>query len=449
MRKIVASVGLVALGASGVEAASLGSSAEPAKPWNVSATLRGFYDDNINTAPDNSPNKKGSYGFEISPSILLNWSLEQTTINLGYVYSLKYNEEKPIGNVDHTDQNHNFNLGLNHSFSERYRLAVTDSFVIGQEPDQLRAGATFDTFQRISGNNIRNYGTINFDGDLTRQLGFQAGYANTFYDYADKTPTVGPPPGNPVESSHAGALNRLENAIHLDGRWMVQPQTTAILGYQYLQTDYTANEIIGGTVIDPALPIDEANTINTVKSDVRNSRSHYGYLGVDQVFGPNLTLNLRGGAQYIEFYNNPDAGTSVSPYGMFNLRYTYAVESYAELGFIYNRSATDQIGFDPNIVGRSKITTDAQVATVYGTLYQRLTSRIYGSLVAQFQNSMYQGGTLDNTSDRYYLVGLNLEYRFDRHFSANVGYNYDKLDSDIPGRAYDRNRVYAGITAAF
>ena len=53
MKKIVASVGLVALGASGINAVQAQdvSSPPPEKPWNVSASLRGFYDDNYVTAP--------------------------------------------------------------------------------------------------------------------------------------------------------------------------------------------------------------------------------------------------------------------------------------------------------------------------------------------------------------------------------------------------------------
>jgi hypothetical protein len=49
----------------------------------------------------------------------------------------------------------------------------------------------------------------------------------------------------------------------------------------------------------------------------------------------------------------------------------------------------------------------------------------------------------------FYLVGLNCQYRFNPHFSAELGYSYDLLDSDIPGRGFDRNRVYAGVTATY
>ena len=75
--------------------------------------------------------------------------------------------------------------------------------------------------------------------------------------------------------------------------------------------------------------------------------------------------------------------------------------------------------------------------------------KLYGNLTAQFQNSRYLGGVYNNESDRFFLVGLNFEYRFNQYLAAHIGYNYDKLNSDIPNRAFDRNRVYMGVTATY
>ena len=75
MNRIIASVGLVALGAASVQAQS-SMTGPAAKWWNVQATVRGFYDDNLNTTPDhqgqNNPNpvkKVHAWGGEISPKV--------------------------------------------------------------------------------------------------------------------------------------------------------------------------------------------------------------------------------------------------------------------------------------------------------------------------------------------------------------------------------------------
>src|SRR5215468_1359598 len=161
MKKIVASVGLVAIGASGIQTASaqaLGA-ADASKPWSVSATIRGFYDDNTATTPNNvtlpSGEHKDSFGLEVSPSAALVWSVDQTTVTLGALYSFKYYDHIPLNSTGHDDHTFTFTGGLTHAFNERITLRVSDSFVVGQEPDLLRAGNAFSTFQRVSGDNIR------------------------------------------------------------------------------------------------------------------------------------------------------------------------------------------------------------------------------------------------------------------------------------------------------
>src|SRR3954468_10234473 len=116
MKKIVASVGLVALGASGLSSAWAAEVEAPSKPWSISATLRGFYDDNTATLPDNAAVLPGqhreSYGFEISPSAGFVWTREQTSISLNYLFSLKYYENTPPNSASHDDESHDFNFAL-------------------------------------------------------------------------------------------------------------------------------------------------------------------------------------------------------------------------------------------------------------------------------------------------------------------------------------------------
>src|SRR5258708_5915030 len=142
MKRIVASVGLVALGAVGVQAQS--PIAPPAaKWWSVSATVRGFYDDNLNTAPSGSSQIE-TYGYEVSPSVGVSGGNDQTSFSANYTYSFLYYDHRPSASVKY-DQNHTFLLNLNHAFSERYSILLRDSFVIGQEPDTLRAGNVINT----------------------------------------------------------------------------------------------------------------------------------------------------------------------------------------------------------------------------------------------------------------------------------------------------------------
>jgi hypothetical protein len=443
MKKIVASVGLVALGTSSLYSAPIsGLTEEGGKNWSVAATLRGFYDDNINT----SPVKQDAFGFEISPSANYGLQLPQTTLTLAYVYSFKYYDHRPIGDSEKYDQQHIFNAGLDHSFSERYKLSVRDSFAIGQEPDVLRSQNSFATFQRISGDNIRNYGAIVFNAELTRLLGLEIGYDNSFYDYAQNG--VNFAPDGTVIASNSGLLDRIENSVHLDTRWMFCPETVGVIGYRFRDISYTADELIGFTLGPGGIP-------QPVNSDDRNFRQHSFYVGADQTFNPNLSGAVRAGASYVDYYNETSGSSSDwGPYALASLRYTYAPQSYAEIGVSQDFSATDVTGVlfggpgGTNVLNTS-FTSSQEATVVFGSVNHQFFGQLRGSLVGQFQYSSFRGGSVDGDSERFYLVGVNLTYQFTPHFSSEIGYNFDKLDSDIAGRSFDRNRVYIGVTGRY
>jgi len=437
MKKIVASVGLVAVGASGLQADLLPAlTTESGKPWTTSATLRGFYDDNVSTIGNNDPLPPGqhrdSYGFEVTPSLEFIFPMDQTTLSFGYVYSLKYYDNKPLNSSGHDISSHDFHAALTHAFSERYSVSVKDSFVIGQEPDFLRAGNTYTTFERVSGNNLRNYGTVDFSAQLTPEFGVDLGYANTFVSYADNaSPT---PDGTFTQYSNSGLLDMLDHRINLDGRYLLQPQTTGVIGFQFRETDYTGHQPIG--VYDNG---------NYVMSGDRNARSYYGYVGLDHSFRPDLTGSIRAGGRYTDYYNDPVNQNQGSPYFMNSLKYTYLPESFIQIGGSYDYSPS-AVGPAPNQSG--EINTSAQSGTIFASVNHRITPKLYGSILGQFQNTTYYGGLYDNKTAKFYLVGLNLQYRFTPNFSAEAGYNYDDLNSEVQSN-YDRNRVYIGITGSY
>ena len=135
---------------------------------------------------------------------------------------------------------------------------------------------------------------------------------------------------------------------------------------------------------------------------------------------------------------------------MANVRWTYHPDSYVELGLSHDRNATDVVGAGTTDLNATRSFTASQESTsVYGSINHRFTPKLRGSVIGQFQHSEFNGGTLNGEADNYYLVGLNFSYQFTPHFSAEFGYNYDNLDSDVPGRTFDRNRVYIGVTGSY
>jgi hypothetical protein len=450
MKRIYASLGLVAIGAASIQSVH-GQSTDPSRWWSASASLHGFYDDNVNTQPKD---RVDSFGFEVSPSLSLNLPLEQTSIAASYTYDFKWYDKQVNGQTGHNDQTHTLAAQLRHAFSERLSMSVQDSFVIGQEPDTIRvANSALATNQRIPGNNIRNYGSILFNAQITRPFGIEVGYANALYNYEDDKFAVATDdaigsitgiPGNPlaVQSSFSGSLDRMEHTPHIDGRWQMLPDTVGIIGYQFGTVSYTQNQPIG--VLINAFPA--ANEVITSRD--RNSMSHYGYVGLEHTFRPDLVGTIKGGARYSDFYNSPSNDTTVSPYGQGSLRWTYAKESFLDFGVSYDLSATDQFSTSQS---DQSITVGADTFVAYVALTHRIMPNLFGSLGGNYQHSTFIGGDLDDKTQNYYSAGANLEYRFNRHVSANVSYNYDLVDSDsgVNNGDYHRNRIFLGATFVY
>lgn len=405
---------------------------QTSKPFSIAATLRGFYDDNPNGLPKEA-DIEGSFGFEINPSIRLSAAMDTTLATIGYAYSGRYYEENFSGQTDSWRHTHIIDAALQHAIAERYQVYIMDSFVIGQEPDVLRAGTDgYTTYQSISGDNVRNYGSLSVSGQLTRQLGFEIGYDNTYWDFEDEGEQFFPN----FQASHSGLLDRMEHSPHVDVTFQMTSQTVGRLGYRYRLVDYTGDEIIG------------ISAAGLVVSEDRNSRSHYGYAGLDHSFRRDLTGSIRAGARFNDYYNDPSNASDWGPYAMLNLNYTYAQESYVNVGFSYDFNATDVASVDST----GDFVRDVESAVLYGTLQHRIVPKLYGSLRGTFQSSTYRGGgsNYDGNSDNYYQFGVDVQYRMTEHFSTHVGYNFDHLDSGVPERGdYDRNRVYIGLTASY
>src|SRR6185312_9006434 len=172
--------------------------------------------------------------------------------------------------------------------------------------------------------------------------------------------------------------------------------------------------------------------------------SHYVDVGVQHSFLENLSGHAKVGIQYTTYFNNPAASSSLGPYADMGLVYTYAPGSYAQLGFTQSRNATDTVSVDSG----GKITQDQESSVIYASINHPLTSKLMGSLVGHYQYSIYNQGSFNNQSASFYNVGVNLTYNFSRHFSSELGYNFDYYTSPAGGN-YSRNRIYLGFTASY
>lgn len=467
MKKLFVSAGLMAAGVAGLHAAYAPDGTDNSKMWNLQATLRGFYDDNYVTAS----HKQGSVGFEVTPSFMLNMPLQQTEIGVRYIYGLYYYQKREEGGQNPIDQTHELDLWLDHAFSSRWEARLEDSVTVSQDP-ALTANPT-SVMQRVEGNNVANTGSLSVHTDWTRLFSTELTYLNSAYFYENSGPSDIVPVGTPaspapsppfppgsyflgtgspasVTPSLAGLLNRIEQSGALDLQWQLRKETVAFVGYKIGIVNFIGNELVAFSQPFPYLPPPPAPPPNgpapvPVYSDSRDNISHYGYVGARHRFLNNLTGEVRAGVQYTDYYNDPNSTSSLGPYGDANLVYTYASGSYMQLGVTETRNATDTIQVNSN----GQITQDQESTVVYGAINHPLTPKLMGSVLGHYQYSIYHDGAFNNNSSSFYNLGLNLTYAFNRHFSSDIGYNFDWYTTAVPGQDYTRNRVYLGVSATY
>jgi len=433
MKKLIYAAGVLSLG--GVNFAVQAAEGAP-KPWTVSLTTQGFYDDNINTAPE-GPGKIGSWGAYISPSVSYAQKWDQTSVDLGASYGAYYYADTEGTMADDWSQTAAFNVGVNHTFNPRLSLELTDDFMVFQNASQVLQGQT----GRINGNNFSNDGAANLSLELTSRLSLVFGYENVLFRYE--------------EDQYASTLDRIENYGRLDLRFLLTPKTVAVVGTKIGNINYDS-----GMAFNPNAP---TSAINNPSTDIKDNNTFFVYGGFDHSFSPNFTGSLRAGAQIQEFYDYEvtvggqtyEFGNEVNPYVDISLTYAFTQASTAQLGIIHRANPTDVSGnYTPN--GLVFQPTLQQVSTAfYANVSHAISARLTGTLGATFQSSEFIGsgydlggtGGYNGESEQWWSVGATLSYAVFRNLALTAAYYYDLLESDIPSRDYDRNRVFFGVTA--
>lgn len=430
MKKIIASAGLVAVGTAGLHAANAPglSSQETAKPWSISASLRGFYDDNYasihSRVTDAAGNKlkDGSPGLEFRPKVAYHLPLERTYLGLSYEYGLKYYFDRVGKDTDHE---HLVGATVDHKFTDRYRLRVEDSFVYSQEPELIAGtGNTLATY-RSNAEALRNRVGLNFTAFLTEVAGLRLGYNNSIYDYRDSG-----------DGSYSALLDRIGHKFSAEGLYQARENTLGLVGYAYEITDYTSEDF---------LAVGGVPGVNFRGSD-RDNTSHFMYVGAEHGFTPNTKGEIRVGAMYTEFDNAALNRDSWSPYVNFSGSYGYLPGSYIQAGVTIMRSSTDVAGGGT----QADFVSDQDTVNLYASINHRITPQISGGLLGQYQYGHFNGsGIYDGSADNYFMVGANVAYKINEFWSLEAIYGLDRLDSDIDYRGFTRNRVYGGVRAQY
>ena len=435
-KNLIASAGALALGVTGLRGANVAgfTPQETQKRWTVSAGLGMFYDDNnLNSSTD----PQGSFGMELYPRLSLNLPLERTSFKASYELRLDYYEARPQNNVD---QEHQLNAQMNHRFSERSVLDVGEMFVSATQPEVISSGSAQTTFlrgDRGDTSHWRNYFNADYSLRLGPTFGLATGIRSAVYDYKQDGP-----------NSLSTLLDRTENEFHVEDQVCPSEHDRLFVDYQFASVDYTSSDQLVGNV--PGFTIVTNGAVVTtnvvifrdaVSPTVRNSISHYGYVGGQRVFSPRLTGSLSLGLRYTDFYNQQV--TDWSPYVDLSANVGYLPGCSFQIGTKVDRNATD------SGLGVKGITRDQLSTSMFMNVRHRLGPRFNATAWVRYQHSVYNGGDFDGQADDSYTLSPGLEFKVSENIFANMVYTREQLFSSRPDLAYSRNRVYLGLRAVY
>lgn len=364
------------------------------KPFIVNMSVRGEYDDNVNTS---ATREDAAWILNLRPSVSFRYPLENTQIQGGYTFGFKqfFGREGD----DEEDFSHSFNAVINHRFTSRFAVEVRENFSFAQE-DSLSDGAGFQ--RRSGGDRIRNTGSILATYDWTERFTTTTEYQNTLVNYFDQPAS--------------GVNNYLGHRVSQQLRFQALRTTTPFLSYVFETIDY--------------------NTID------RDRDEHLAIVGVDHYILDEWLVSAQVGAEFVQ-YDNSLFNDSVGPYASLRTIWNYLPRSNVSAGYSFGTNVTD----NANFASQESHTFDLEINHYFT---QKLSAGISTQYqLSQFDTSQGFSTATSNVDEHTISVGVNARYEFANYLSADIGYRYSEVISDTAVREYNRNQVFFGISGAY
>ncbi|HXG49657.1 MAG TPA: outer membrane beta-barrel protein [Methylomirabilota bacterium] len=422
MKRLIVSAGVLAAGSTALQAQAPGllGPGEGRKPWTIGASMRVFYDDNILLAPKggygSGTNVVGkpqdSAGFEFAPRLRIFRAVDNDFLQAAYDLSLRYYFDRE---GEKTDSTHQFSTLWDHRFSERYHLKMEDSLVYSDQPQVLAQGGAVVARSKSTAWNNRY--AADLEAHVSETAGVRANYGNRWTDYKEEG-----------DFSYSAILDRVEQDLGASALWYRSEISILSVGYTFLPVTFTSENLI------------RTDGTNNLYGTDRSYESHRLAAGLHQKLRERMDLEAYVGANITTYV---ESDSTINPYVNISLSYEYQPDCRIILGLDHDVTPTDVLGSAANV-------TQNQFTTVGSlTISHKLSPKLTGNLTTYLQHGVFNGGSSDGDVDNFYVWNLTFNYRFHENLSAELGYAWNRLESDVPDRSYSQNRIYVGVRASY
>jgi hypothetical protein len=378
--------------------------------FQLSGSLNGGYDDNVNLTPTGSP----SWYANPTANFRYLFGSARLAMDLLVGGGINYYFDHPGGRY--------YDPSVYRQFSRAYKVTARLTLNLSTHSayeSQPEFGTALSSINRL-GNYFRTVNRLSAHYKLSPRLSSVTGYSLSALEY---------------ESSAASANDRLEQAFSEQQRYLWFPTTTVSGTYRI--------------------------SLNGSQGAQGESTTQSLLAGLEQSFSPRFKAGLHSGVQFRSGNN----GGQTSPYVETSLRY--------ELGS-QRRAAHGQSAASTYIIWTNRYSieeSDLQQAAGRETfrtnlnLNYAITARISASLALIYSHG--DNGTSNQISSRS-LGGSSTETTFDitpsiryvitQRCAFNAGYRYTKVDRGsgsialeplLTVTSYTRNRYFAGINISF
>jgi hypothetical protein len=379
----------------------LSSPGDPSRNWAINFGSSVGYDDNINTS---SAKREGSVTSTFEPQISVRIPMEQTAVRMRYLYRAVYYGDRPGGEID---ESHVVDLSMNHAFSPRLAGNLNESFRRGIEPELVENSSITRRSSDYYFNNLS--GGLNYQFSPRWSAGLNPSWEMLRYDDPDR----------------AEDNDRDSFSSTLTANFSMFPRIFVGGNYRFGFTDY-----VGGDQTNQARDVD----------------SHSLYASVVYRYKPQVVIQSSAGASLAGF---ADDSSDVSPYFILIGSYNVGFKTTISGGITYSIAlaevsqyrSSNQTTWYLNL--RHQFTPKFQVGLDFSYIMSQLEN------LNPLSKSPFPGITPSSVEEDSWRIGVNCRYEFTRWAGLTLNYNFDQLDSSLPGRSFDRNRFNAGLRLSY
>jgi Putative beta-barrel porin 2 len=357
------------------------------RPFQISAFAAVAYDDNVLVQHSD---RIGSGFTEAALNVGISMGDERTKLeaNLGFGVDLYWDRPGRLADPDL-----GFNLNFSHQLNPRALLTFTNFFSLTSQPN-LQLGVSVI-------NQVTTYlyttNALALEYAWTPRLSTVTSYTANLIEY---------------ESSSTGnSLNRLENIVSQQFRFLLLPRIAAVGEYRFEYIDYFSN---------PS----------------QTSYTNFFLGGADVTLTPRLTFNFRAGAEFRSYEGSqPGRPDELEyPYAESSLKYGYRPGSSLEW---YNSYGIEESDLGSGY--RRTYRTGLKISHLVGARLRFVGAAYYS------HDEYVDPSFTENVMD----LNVGAIYRITRTFALSAGYTFERDFSPEITRDYYRNKEYLGLSLAF